>query len=256
MAQLQFDTELCLLFAGLLWPWLSLCHSSSNYSVSTYSLCVFFECGIWRLFVQCIIYSFKSYQHIHHQLYSPKPESSPYQHAATHKSHQGVRMMSQTIPGCGSLSQSNLQEKCQDVWARNGFQLVSEFLVQKFRFRYFCSYPIASMYGIFTYIYHKNQPNVGKYAIHGSYGYSQWCYAISQWFLYLSTVITGGNISGRGFTAHWDDHRRGFQKFRVGWTWCLQVILYTMGTHVSFIFRGYNPYIGGSRPSFFIYGCF
>ena len=30
--------------------------------------------------------------------------------------------------------------------------------------------PIASMYGIFTYIYHKNQPNVGKYTIHGSYG--------------------------------------------------------------------------------------
>ena len=26
------------------------------------------------------------------------------------------------------------------------------------------------MYGIFTYIYHKNQPNVGKYTIHGSYG--------------------------------------------------------------------------------------
>ena len=24
--------------------------------------------------------------------------------------------------------------------------------------------------GIFTYIYHKNQPNVGKYAIHGFYG--------------------------------------------------------------------------------------
>ena len=30
--------------------------------------------------------------------------------------------------------------------------------------------PIRSMYGIFTYIYHKNQPNVGKYTIHGSYG--------------------------------------------------------------------------------------
>ena len=30
--------------------------------------------------------------------------------------------------------------------------------------------PIGSMYGIFTYIYHKNQPNVGKSdAIHGSY---------------------------------------------------------------------------------------
>ncbi len=29
---------------------------------------------------------------------------------------------------------------------------------------------IGSMYGIFTHIYHKNQPNVGKYTIHGSYG--------------------------------------------------------------------------------------
>ena len=29
------------------------------------------------------------------------------------------------------------------------------------------------MYGIFPYIYHKNQPNVGKYTIHGSYGYDQ-----------------------------------------------------------------------------------
>ena len=26
-------------------------------------------------------------------------------------------------------------------------------------------FPIASMYGTFTYIYHKNQPNVGKYTI-------------------------------------------------------------------------------------------
>ena len=26
------------------------------------------------------------------------------------------------------------------------------------------------MYGIFTYIYHKNQPNVGTYTIHGWYG--------------------------------------------------------------------------------------
>ena len=29
--------------------------------------------------------------------------------------------------------------------------------------------PIASVYGIFTYIFHKNQPNVGKYTIHGCY---------------------------------------------------------------------------------------
>ena len=31
------------------------------------------------------------------------------------------------------------------------------------------SIPIGSMYGIFTYIYHKNQLNVGKCTIHGSY---------------------------------------------------------------------------------------
>ena len=33
-------------------------------------------------------------------------------------------------------------------------------------------FSIPSMYGIFTYIYHKNQPNVGKYTIHGYYGFS------------------------------------------------------------------------------------
>ena len=32
-------------------------------------------------------------------------------------------------------------------------------------------YPIGSMYSIFTYIYHKNQPNVGKYTIDGWYWY-------------------------------------------------------------------------------------
>ena len=30
--------------------------------------------------------------------------------------------------------------------------------------------PIGSMYGIFTYIYHKFEPNVGESTIHGSYG--------------------------------------------------------------------------------------
>ena len=30
--------------------------------------------------------------------------------------------------------------------------------------------PIGSLHGISTYIYHKNQPNVGKYTIHGSLG--------------------------------------------------------------------------------------
>ena len=30
--------------------------------------------------------------------------------------------------------------------------------------------PIPSMYGVYTHIYHKSQPNVGKYTIHGSFG--------------------------------------------------------------------------------------
>ena len=34
--------------------------------------------------------------------------------------------------------------------------------------------PIGSMYGIFTYTYHKYQPNVGVYTIHGSYGNRTW----------------------------------------------------------------------------------
>jgi len=33
------------------------------------------------------------------------------------------------------------------------------------------TYPIGSMYGVFTYIYHKYQPNVGQHTIHGSSGY-------------------------------------------------------------------------------------
>ena len=32
-------------------------------------------------------------------------------------------------------------------------------------------HPKQSMYGIFTYIYRKNQPNVGKCTLHGWYGY-------------------------------------------------------------------------------------
>ena len=31
----------------------------------------------------------------------------------------------------------------------------------------YMSYPIGSMYGIFTYIYHKFKPNVGKYDMDG-----------------------------------------------------------------------------------------
>ena len=35
-------------------------------------------------------------------------------------------------------------------------------------------FPIGSMHSIFANIYHKNQPNVGRYTIHGSYGLCFW----------------------------------------------------------------------------------
>ena len=41
--------------------------------------------------------------------------------------------------------------------------------------------------GIFTYIYHKNQPNVDKYTIHGSYGYL------------INLDLFGTNFSGWNF---------------------------------------------------------
>ena len=41
------------------------------------------------------------------------------------------------------------------------------------------------MYGIFLYIYHKNEPNVGKYTIHGWYGKER------GWFLVCWKDISG-----------------------------------------------------------------
>ena len=45
------------------------------------------------------------------------------------------------------------------------------------------------MYGIFTYIYHKNQPNVGKYTIHGSSGFR------SHLHLYMAPKFSWENWS-------------------------------------------------------------
>ena len=41
------------------------------------------------------------------------------------------------------------------------------------------------MYGIFTYIYHTNQPNVGKYTIPGSYGIVIFMSPKTWWFIHL-----------------------------------------------------------------------
>ena len=41
-------------------------------------------------------------------------------------------------------------------------------------------YLTCSMYGIFTNIYHKFKPNVGKYSIHGAYGYEDSALVLSK----------------------------------------------------------------------------
>ena len=49
-------------------------------------------------------------------------------------------------------------KKFNDTMGKCGLRLVT----LRYIMLYF-QYPIASMYGIFTYIFHRNQPNVGKY---------------------------------------------------------------------------------------------
>ena len=58
-------------------------------------------------------------------------------------------------------------------------------------------YPIGSIYGIFTYIYHTNLINVGKDTIHGWYGY---VYINGDYLTIVHIVKTGGCIAnGPGF---------------------------------------------------------
>ena len=53
-------------------------------------------------------------------------------------------------------------------------------------FEHFCqSLPKGSTYSMFTYIYHQNQPNVGKYTMHGSYGKTNTWLSIHVTFLHL-----------------------------------------------------------------------
>ena len=49
--------------------------------------------------------------------------------------------------------------------------------------------PIVSMYGIFSYIYHKNQPNVGIYTIHGSYGEGTESSSMQPWWLSRAHLV-------------------------------------------------------------------
>jgi len=64
------------------------------------------------------------------------------------------------------------------------------------------SNPLPSMYGKFTYIYHKNQPNVCKYPLHGSYGWIR-----APWHEYRATVTPTNedtNITHRALFAQPD----------------------------------------------------
>ena len=53
-----------------------------------------------------------------------------------------------------------LQQRCTAHWGSDVKTWTQDF----------CIIPIPCMYGIFTYIYHQNQPNVVKYTIQGWYG--------------------------------------------------------------------------------------
>ena len=66
------------------------------------------------------------------------------------------------------------------------------------------TYPICSMYGTFTNMCPKNHPNVGKYTIHGAYGYvgvwkpfKSWLQFVeTQWFANLKNPLTAMWIMG------------------------------------------------------------
>ena len=70
-------------------------------------------------------------------------------------------------------------------------------------------WPIGSMYDICTYIYHKIQPNVGKYTIDGSYGWDflsltfkfSFPRSWSQIMLQLNKMLTAHS----GYGASWGE---------------------------------------------------
>ena len=59
------------------------------------------------------------------------------------------------------------------------------------------SNPVHVWYIIFIYIYHENQPNAGKYPIHGSYGYGK--ISSPRLVLRVSCPSTWHDGQGSGF---------------------------------------------------------
>ena len=76
-------------------------------------------------------------------------------------------------------------------------------------------YPIPSMYGIFTYIYQKKtQPNVGKYTLHGWYGYDQFDRNL-YFFVYFDAAKTKRSPSKKPLSG--DDNLARTATVQVGW---------------------------------------
>ena len=71
--------------------------------------------------------------------------------------------------------------RCKGVFPKKSWPLICGFgnsrKVGGMMIMLIICWPIGSMYGIFTYIYHTFMPIVGKYNVHGYYG---WCY---RWFM-------------------------------------------------------------------------
>ena len=82
-----------------------------------------------------------------------------------------VRFRSAPVPGGGTPSQKKKTTESFSNFPKpiHGFQV--RMTAVSFREGIEKTYPIASMYGIFTYIWLIFMVNVGKYAIHGWYGY-------------------------------------------------------------------------------------
>ena len=68
-----------------------------------------------------------------------------------------------------------------------------------------------------------------------------------QYHLSLHEVSLEAKQTGR---CWWKGGRIGMGCLE--WFWICILYMYTMGTQVPFFFRGYNPYIGGLKPSFFM----
>ena len=129
--------------------------------------------------------------------------------------------------------------------------------------------PIGSMYGIFTNIYHKNQPNVGKYTIHGSYGPWQITRCFTTIFATAESLIPKKRTNWPRKIFHpikwwwWLFDLSWIQRNKWWWrenTWVFQKYGYPQIIHFNRSFH-YKPSILGvplflEIPAWVSHGCF